>query len=80
MHQWDGWIFLVGGCLLIFRALTSKYGINEVDYPISQKEREKYPATPETRLIGVLAGIGGALYGLLRLFWMHGEYASEREE
>lgn len=71
MHNWDGWVFLVGGCLLIIEALRSKYGVNEVDYPISQEEREKYPATPVKRFVGVVAGICCALFGLIRLLWMH---------
>jgi hypothetical protein len=70
MHDWAGWVFLVGGCLLAVEALRAKHALNEVDYPVSKEEREKYPApTRWQRSLGVAVGVCCALFGLFRLFY-----------
>ena len=72
MRHWGGWVFIVGGCLLASEALRAKHALNEVDYPVSEEERGRYPApTTRQRLLVVAVGVSAALFGLLSLLFGH---------
>jgi hypothetical protein len=72
MRHWFGWIFIAGGCLLAVEALMSKHALNEVDYPVSKEERERYPPpTSWQRSLGVAVGVLLALFGICYLIFGH---------
>lgn len=67
-----GLVFVVGGCLMAIGALIAKHALNEVDYPVSKEELEKYaPPTSWHRSFGVSVGILCVAFGIFSFFFRH---------
>jgi hypothetical protein len=60
-------LFIVGGAYLIILGFTSKTLISESDIPATEEERAGAKATPTGRVVCVVLGLVGIIYGIFRI-------------